>query len=122
MHRRIALIVCLAASSTLAGCVTPVYVKEADVQTVTITWLRTSDPSQPCARVLNAEKGGCAIKTGWAAKDCLIVTPAAEKTSDQLLGEEVRHCFGWGQAQSTYQTAGSVVSILGFCSSQAVTG
>ncbi len=96
MHRRIAVIACLAASSTLAGCITPVYVKEADVQTVTITWLRTSDPSQPCARVLNAEKGGCAIKTGWAAKDCLIVTPAAEKTSDQLLGEEVRHCFGWG--------------------------
>jgi hypothetical protein len=84
------------ACAALAACgCAPTYVKQADVRTVTITWLQTSDPSQPCGRFLKEHKGGCAIKPDWASPDCLIVTPPADQTSDALLGEEVRHCFGW---------------------------
>lgn len=86
-------------SLVLAGCAnipfltfTPLTPEKREMNSFTIEWVVRSDASEYCASLkgINNKTLGCA-KWYVSEKKCTVVT--LPKTSHDVLGHEVRHCF-----------------------------
>lgn len=77
----------------LAGCATTDMVKLAEPRTVVIEWVREKPTF--CGEGTHAGMRGCA-KRSLGYKTCTIW--ATEDVPDEVLGHELRHCFGYEHA------------------------